>query len=251
MSSGLPTNIARSRTPREARDVLDHLGVVVGGQERLALAAVGHRQPADEVGQPDVGGPLLLGVLVEVVVELPGLVADPEVVVLSRTRSWNTMKLASRISSMRRSAWKQCRSCSADSHSMWPRLVRQLGARRMDALAACLEHRVTGAVPPVDLEVRMQPAELVRDGHVAPGVAEADRRGDVAARAWAATRPRGPARGRGGGATNSRSSRLTFTGSRTCGAWPAPSSENHLTARVLGERAIPSCHENRPRRASP
>jgi hypothetical protein len=44
------------------------------------LAAVGHRQPADEVGEPDVRGRLLLGVLVQVVVELPGLVADPEVV---------------------------------------------------------------------------------------------------------------------------------------------------------------------------
>ena len=46
------------------------------------LAAVLHRQPADEVGQPDVGGLLLLGVLVQVVVELPRLVADPEVVLL-------------------------------------------------------------------------------------------------------------------------------------------------------------------------
>ena len=62
--------------------MLDHLGVVVGGQERLALAAVLHREPADEVRQPDVGGALLLGVLVQVVVELPRLVADPEVVVL-------------------------------------------------------------------------------------------------------------------------------------------------------------------------
>src|SRR6185312_10466396 len=31
-------------------DVLDHLGVVVGGQEGLPLAAVGHRKVADEVG---------------------------------------------------------------------------------------------------------------------------------------------------------------------------------------------------------
>ena len=37
----------------------------------------------------------------------------------SETRSWKTMKLASRISSMRRIAWKQCRSCSADSLSTW------------------------------------------------------------------------------------------------------------------------------------
>ena len=46
------------------------------------LAAVGHRQPADEVRQPDVGRALQLGVLVQVVVDLPGLVADPEVVAL-------------------------------------------------------------------------------------------------------------------------------------------------------------------------
>ena len=67
--------------PRVARDVLDHLGVVVGGEHRLVLAAVGHRQPADEVGQPRVGGALLLGVLVQVVVDLPALVGDPQVVV--------------------------------------------------------------------------------------------------------------------------------------------------------------------------
>jgi hypothetical protein len=61
--------------------VLDHLGVVVRGEERLVLTAVRHRQPPHEVGQPHVGGPLLLGVLMQVVVELPGLVADPQVVV--------------------------------------------------------------------------------------------------------------------------------------------------------------------------
>jgi hypothetical protein len=41
-----------------ARDVLDHLGVVIGGQEGLLLAAVGHREIADEVGHPDVVAPL-------------------------------------------------------------------------------------------------------------------------------------------------------------------------------------------------
>src|SRR5919197_4196723 len=43
-----------------ARDVLDHLGVVVGRQIRLALPAVGHREPADEIGEPGVRGALLL-----------------------------------------------------------------------------------------------------------------------------------------------------------------------------------------------
>ena len=45
--------------PRVARDLLDHLGVVVGGEQRLALAAVRHRQPADEVGQPRRRRPIL------------------------------------------------------------------------------------------------------------------------------------------------------------------------------------------------
>src|SRR4029453_12350500 len=66
--------------PREAGDVLDHLGVVVGGHEGLAVPPVGHGQPADEVGEPGVGGPLLLGVLVQEVAQLPGLVPDPPVV---------------------------------------------------------------------------------------------------------------------------------------------------------------------------
>jgi hypothetical protein len=62
--------------------VLDHLGVVVSGQHRLALAEGGHRQPAHEVRHPDEGGALQRRILEQVVVDLPGLVADPDVVVL-------------------------------------------------------------------------------------------------------------------------------------------------------------------------
>ena len=60
--------------------MLDHLGVVVGRQKGFVLAPVRHRQPADEVGQPAVCGTLELRILVQEVVELPGLVADPQVV---------------------------------------------------------------------------------------------------------------------------------------------------------------------------
>ena len=72
--------------PREALDVLDHLGVVVGGQERLALAARRHRQPADEVGHPGERRPLELRVLVQEVVDVPRLVADHEVVLAAPRR---------------------------------------------------------------------------------------------------------------------------------------------------------------------
>jgi hypothetical protein len=45
-------------------DVLDHFGVVVGRDERLTLATVRHRQPADEVGQPGKRRAFLARVLV-------------------------------------------------------------------------------------------------------------------------------------------------------------------------------------------
>ena len=45
------------------------------------VAAVGHREPADEVGEPAVREPFEFGVFVQVVVDVPGLVADHEVVV--------------------------------------------------------------------------------------------------------------------------------------------------------------------------
>ena len=94
----------------------------------------------------------------------------------------------------------------------------------MDALAARLEHgRDRMLREPVDLEVGVQLAQLVGDRRVALRVAEADRRGDVE-RALAARLAAHPARRRGGGAMNSRRSRLTLTGSRTCGPWPEPSS---------------------------
>jgi hypothetical protein len=62
--------------PRVAGNLLDHLGVVVGGQRGFRSAAFGHRQPADEVGEPAVGEALELGILVEEVVDLPRFVAD-------------------------------------------------------------------------------------------------------------------------------------------------------------------------------
>jgi hypothetical protein len=65
---------------REALNVLDHLGVVIGGQERLALATGRHRQPAHEIGHPGERGPLQLRVLVQEVVDVPRLVTDHDVV---------------------------------------------------------------------------------------------------------------------------------------------------------------------------
>src|SRR5262249_8597681 len=44
--------------PRQARDLLDHLGVAVRGPRGLARARALHRDPANEVGEPDERGAL-------------------------------------------------------------------------------------------------------------------------------------------------------------------------------------------------
>ena len=77
---GVPDEDRAVADARVSGDVLDHLGVEIGGEKGLVLAAVGHRKPADEIGEPAVGGRLQLRVLVQEVVDLPALVGDPHVV---------------------------------------------------------------------------------------------------------------------------------------------------------------------------
>jgi hypothetical protein len=64
MSSGFADEQRPVAQAPVSSDVLDHLGVVVGCQMGLVRATVLHRQPADEVCEPHVCRPLLLGVLV-------------------------------------------------------------------------------------------------------------------------------------------------------------------------------------------
>ena len=202
------------------------------------LAAVGHRQPADEVGQPDVGGAS----------SAPGSRAGSSRAPTprrrsrgrtcsSRTRSWKTMKFASRISSIRRQRLEAVQVVLGRLALDVARLVREQRARGVDALAARLEHRGDRVLrEPVDLEVGVQPAQLVGDRDVAPRVAEPDRRRDVQ-RALAAATGRAPSGRRAAAARRSRAaSRFTFTGSRACGAWPEPSSADQRAAGQLRER---------------
>ena len=100
-------------------------------------AAVGHRQPADEVGHPGERRPLELGVLVQEVVEVPAPRRRPTGRTARRsTRSSKTMKLATRISSIRRIAWNACRSCSPASDSMCALSLASNARRRVHPLAA-------------------------------------------------------------------------------------------------------------------
>ncbi len=143
------------------------------------VAAVGHRQPADEVGQPDVGRPLLLRVLVQVVVELPGLVADPEVVLLLADEVVEDHEVGEQDLVHAPDRLEAVQIVLGRLALDVARLVCKEAAGRMDSLAARLEHRRDGVLSePVDLEVRMELSQLVGDRRVTLRVAEPDRRRD-------------------------------------------------------------------------
>ena len=95
------------------------------------------------------------------------------------TTSSKTMKLLTRISSIRRIAWKAWRSCSPPrprrGPTRWP--AADAGWTRSPRVLQHPGDRVLGQ--PVDLEVRVELTQLVGDREVAAGVAEADRRGEV------------------------------------------------------------------------
>ncbi len=162
--------------PWEAGDLLDHLRVVVGRQHRLAIAAVRHREPADEVGQPDVRRPLELGVLVQEVVELPGLVPDPGVIGLVLDQVGEHHEVVDEDLVHLADGLERVQVVLRGLRLDVGRLVGEIPRRRVDPLTSALQQlgqRVLGE--PVDLDVRMQPAQLVGDGDVATRMAEADR----------------------------------------------------------------------------
>ena len=190
---------------REARNLLEHLLVEVGGQERLALAALGQRQPAHEVGQEHERRALVLGVLVQEVIDVPRLVADPEVVGLLSGEvaedhvvgQQDLVHLADRLEDRERVLAR----CALNV----PGLRRQRGARRVHPLPGRLERgrqRVLGE--PIDREPGDERAELARDRDVAPRVAEADRRGHQEGPPAAPRRPRPAPLRRGRGTEHAR-----------------------------------------------
>ena len=94
------------------------------------------------------------------------------------------------------------------------RLVGEKRAGRMDALTARLEHRRHRMLrQPVDLQIGMQLAQLVRDRRIPLRVPSPI--GDETYNArLRRDLPRTQRRGGAGGATKSRNNKLTFTGSR-------------------------------------
>ena len=151
------------------------------------------------------------------VVELPGLVADPEVIrrladdVVEDhvVRGQDLVHAADRLEALQ--------AVLGGLRFDVGRLVGQVPAGGMDALALRFQHardRVLGE--PVDLEVGVQRPQLAGDRDVAAGMAETDRRADVQ-RAPPAVRPLDRGLRRNEESTNSRIARFTVTGCRPSG----------------------------------
>ena len=152
--------------------MLDHLGVVIRGQERLALAAVGHRQPAHEVGQPAVRGSLELRVLVQVVVELPRLVADPEVIWFGVDQVVEDHEVVDKDFVHPPPSLESVQVVLGRLGLDMRGLVGQLGAGGMDALALGFKDARDGVLSePVDFEVPYQRPQFAGDRNVALGMA--------------------------------------------------------------------------------
>ena len=181
------------------------------------LAAIGHRQPADEVGQPDVRRALLLGVLVQVVVELPRLVADPQVVRLvayqvvehHEVGQQDLVHPADRLEAVQVVLGRLALDVA--------RLVGQQRAGRVDPLTGRCSTFVTGcwasqSISRSGCSLRSSSAIATSrwawPSPIGEEMYSARLRRDF---------PRAQRRGGGAGLTKSRRSRLTLTGSRTCG----------------------------------
>ena len=122
-----------------ALDVPDHLGVVVGGQEGLVLAARRHRHVADEVGEPGELGLLQLGMLVPVVVDVPGLVGDHEIVAALLDGILEDHEVGDQHLVHAADGLEGVEIVLARLQLDVPRLAGQPRAERMDALAAGFE----------------------------------------------------------------------------------------------------------------
>ena len=118
--------------------------------------------------------------LVPVVVDVPGLVGDHEIVAARIDGILEDHEVGDQHLVHAADGLEAVQIVLARFQLDMPRLAGQPRAQRMDALAAGFQqprHRILRQ--PVDLQVGMQLAQFPRDGDVAPPMAEADGRGEI------------------------------------------------------------------------
>ena len=163
-----------------AVDVLDHLRVVIRRQCRLFVTTIRHGKPANEVRQPRIRRSLLLGILMEVVIDLPGLVADPQVVRFLADQVVEHHEVRHHDLVHAPPGLEAMKVVLGGLSLEMTGLVGEVLAHRMDPLAPRGQHRGDRVLrQPIDFEIRMEPAELVGNRDVSLGVSQPDRRGDI------------------------------------------------------------------------
>src|SRR5437870_4449212 len=156
----------------KALDLLDHLCVVVGSQRNVAFAKGRHRQPTNEVRQPDMSSLFQLGVLVQVIVDLPRLIADPEVVFAFAHRVQEHHEVGKEDLVHPAPGFENMKVVGAGLKLDVLRFARQFLAQWVNPLAMRLEdscHRVLRK--PIDLQVRDQLSQLLSDSNITARVA--------------------------------------------------------------------------------
>jgi len=126
--------------PRVASDVLDHLGVVVRSQRCVLGWCAFGGEPTNEVGQPRERTPLKLRVLVEEVVCFPGLVRDDEVVVLRLDDVVQNHEIGDQQLVHAPPGPEAVEVVTCRLTGEVRRLVAEVPARRVDALAGFSQH---------------------------------------------------------------------------------------------------------------
>ena len=158
------------------REVIDVLRVLLPRAPRLARVVLVHRHEADEVGEEHVRRGFELGVLVQVVVEVPALVADPQIVVAAfgdvgehhEVGRHHGVHRPQRVERVQRVVLRVRLEVRA--------LVHEQPRRRMQPLAAALDDaRRRIARQEIDDEIRAPPPQRLRERDVALHVAQADR----------------------------------------------------------------------------
>ena len=176
--------------PPVSRPLLEHLGVVVGGECGLGIPSARHRQPPHEVGHPREREALQLGVLVEEVVDIPRLVADHEVVIGLVDDVVEDHEVVHEDLVHPADRLERVQVVVGGLVFDVRGLVGEPGGCRMHRFSGIRQHSRDGMLrQPVDLQVGVEPAQFLRDRDIPPRVPESDRGREEQRTLRAALRP--------------------------------------------------------------
>ena len=156
--------------------MLDHLGVVIGGEVLLVTATRRHGEEPDEVGHPDMVTPLELRVLVPEMIDVPRLIPQGQVVQalfhdLLEDHEVGHQDLVHAAQCLE--AMQIMTGCLGGDVGRFTGQPLTGGVNGLPFGFEDTGHRVLRE--PIDLQIRTQLLQLLGDGDVPPGVTQPDR----------------------------------------------------------------------------